>query len=40
MIEDNINEKRLNKVPELPIIPAFLILVEFGFTIIMSPEKT
>ena len=36
IIEDNRNESKLNKVPELPIIPAFLTLVELGLTIMMS----
>ena len=33
-------ESRLNSVPELPIIPAFLTLVEFGLTIKTSPDFT
>ena len=39
IIDDNINDNKLSNVPEFPIIPAFLTLVEFGLTIIISPEK-
>ena len=40
MIEERIKDSKLNNVPEFPIIPAFLIFVVFGLTIIISPEKT
>ena len=37
MVESK-KDSKLNKVPELPIIPAFLTLVLLGLTIIISPE--
>ena len=37
IIDDKINDNKLNKVPELPIIPAFFTLLVFGSTIIISP---
>ena len=39
IIEERIKDSKLKRVPELPIIPAFLTLVVFGLTIIISPEN-
>ena len=39
MKEEIKKDKRLISVPEFPIIPAFLILVVLGLTIIISPGK-
>ena len=36
---DKMNDNRLRRVPELPITPAFLIRLEFGSTIRISPDE-